>query len=348
MGEVAEAINGFVSAYSGDLNDETLDGQRVVIGGIVTGLRMVVTKARASMAIVTLEDVQGTVEVVVFPRTWEETASTWKEGAILLVAGRIDHRGDNVSLLADLVVEWDAAAAAGPEVFARQVAAADRGRGGRRSPPAAASGSTIGAARSRPQPNGAPDDGHGDGGRPPAPPIPPVVSPSVPYVSPLRAEARPDARLEPRPDPAVVPAVQPAGGNGIVPGEPVPTYREPDDMYVGDAGDDDEPALPDEARGRVLRATRAPTVPTDPSLDRVLHVRFSRAAETDRLVGAMEEVRAVLRARPGVTRVVLHLPQEGTRESLPMELRTRVAYDAELLAEVSRRLGEGVVDLQLA
>ena len=43
------------------------------------------------------------------------------------MAGRVDHKGEDISLLADLVVDWDAAAAAGADAFARQVAAADRG-----------------------------------------------------------------------------------------------------------------------------------------------------------------------------------------------------------------------------
>ena len=81
MGEIADAIGQFVTAYSGDLRDESLDGQRLVIGGIVTGIRIVVTKARATMAIVTLEDLQGTVEVVVFPRTYEETIGIWADTA---------------------------------------------------------------------------------------------------------------------------------------------------------------------------------------------------------------------------------------------------------------------------
>ena len=39
----------------------------------MTGLRTVVTKAGAQMAIVTVEDLQGTIEVVVFPRLYEQT-----------------------------------------------------------------------------------------------------------------------------------------------------------------------------------------------------------------------------------------------------------------------------------
>ncbi len=101
MGEVAERVGEYVTAYSGDLKDELLDGQRVVLGGIVTGIRTILTKARSTMSVVTLEDLQGTLEVVVFPRTYETTAGTWRDGAILLVAGRVDHRGDEASLLAD-------------------------------------------------------------------------------------------------------------------------------------------------------------------------------------------------------------------------------------------------------
>ena len=73
MGEVAEQVGRFVNAYSGDLRDESLDGQRVVVGGIVTGMRTVITKRQETMAIATIEDLQGSIEVVVFPRLFETT-----------------------------------------------------------------------------------------------------------------------------------------------------------------------------------------------------------------------------------------------------------------------------------
>ena len=135
MGEVAERVGQFVTAYSGDLKDESLDGQRVVLGGIVTGIRSVITKSKSTMAVVTLEDLQGTLEVVVFPRTYEQTIGTWRDGAILLVAGRVDHRGEEASLLADAVWDWDTVADRGPEAFAREVGALDRRGGGRRGGP---------------------------------------------------------------------------------------------------------------------------------------------------------------------------------------------------------------------
>jgi hypothetical protein len=61
----------------------------------------------------------------------------------------------------------------------------------------------------------------------------------------------------------------------------------------------------------------------------------------------MEELKAVFKDRPGATRVIFHIPGAGG-SALPMELRVGVAYDAELLAEVQRRLGEGLVRLELS
>ena len=130
-----------------------------MIGGIVTGVRTVITKAKATMAIVTMEDLQGTIEVVVFPRLYEQSAGTWRDGEILLVAGRVDHKGEETSLLADLAVEWDSAAAAGEEAFARQVAAGDRGGGGRRGGAANGNGTRHRRPRQRPATRGVPDGG---------------------------------------------------------------------------------------------------------------------------------------------------------------------------------------------
>ena len=53
----------------------------------------------------------------------------WRDGAILLVAGRVDHRGEEASLLADAVWDWDEVADRGPEAFAREVGSLDE-RGG--------------------------------------------------------------------------------------------------------------------------------------------------------------------------------------------------------------------------
>jgi hypothetical protein len=330
MGEVAERVGQYVSAYSSDLRDESLDGQRVVIGGIVTGVRTVVTKARASMAIVTMEDLQGTVEVVVFPRLYEQTGPIWREGDILLVAGRVDHKGEEISLLADLVVEWEAASAAGPDAFARQVAAGDR-NGPRRYPvqEGAAAGPTNGGG---PGPSVEPARSLVPVG--PGRPVAvgaPVTARVVQYVSPRRASSG-GAPIDLPP---------------IAPAEPISAHVDPPGGVAGADERDDQPAVPDEARSRIVAGATA-DAPQDAGPGTVLHVRFADSAPADRVVGAMEALKAVMRDRPGETRVIIHLPTPSGGGALPMELRRGVAYDVELLSEVRRRFGEGLMELRLS
>jgi DNA polymerase-3 subunit alpha len=358
MGEVAERVSQYVSAYSTDLRDESLDGQRVVVAGIVTGRRTVVTKAKAAMAIATLEDLQGSIEVVVFPRLFETTGPTWRDGAILLVAGRVDHKGEDIALLADMVADWDDASATGPEAFARQVAAADRG--GRRAP-AGGNGASNGAPRFGPPSSMPPRAGPPMAAPPPAGGLaaadrplvevgPGVAVPAGP--SPAGSGGGPDAPGAPPPRPQV-PYVSPRRGGEttrvdlppIAPAEPVAAHVElPGGVQPSD--DRDEPPVPDEARARIVAdATTGPPVEAGPNT--VLHVRFAAVAPSDRVVVAMETFKSLLRDRPGETRVVIHVPGPGSGGALPMELRRGVAYDAELLAEIRRRLGEGIVEIQL-
>ena len=322
LGEVAERIGRYVTAYSGELKDESLDGQRVVVGGVVTASRTVVTKARSTMAVVTIEDLQGAIDVVVFPRLFEQTAATWHDGAIVLVAGRIDHRGEEVSLLADLVRDFDAAAIGGEEAFAAEVAAADRGRG-----------------RGRPAGNGNGNgngNGHGPGPTPRRPG--PAAGPPARVSSPLR-EGAPSAAGRAAP-------IAPAGPHLAAP-EPVTGSPQPPDLAAA-APDREETPLPDEARAAALQVATGPTVPREAGPAGRLHVRLAGGIPTDDLQAAMAELRDVLRGRPGATRVTIHLPQGGGRPALPMELRDGVAYDAELVAEVARRLRPGIVELALA
>ena len=331
MGEVAERVGQYVTAYSGDLKDESLDGQRVVLGGIVTGQRTIITKTKSTMAVVTLEDLQGTLEVVVFPRTYEQTLGQWRDGAILLVAGRVDHRGDEASLLADAVWDWDTVAEHGPEAFAREVGTLDR-RSGRRG------GGGPGGSNGR--------GSNGNGGDAGAGREPVAVGPgSVTQPAPGTASA---AALPVRVSP--VRGAEPGASlPRVAPAEPIAAYAEPPDLAAASASDArsdaEEPALPDEQRAEAAAAAQAPSAPIEAAPGAVLNVRFARDAGTERVVSAMQAFKSLLRERPGQTRVVVHVPAPGG-SALPMELRG-VAYDAELQAEVRRRVGDGVIELRL-
>ncbi len=263
-----------------------------------------------------------------------------------MIAGRVDHKGEDVSLLADLATDWDDAATRGPEGFAREVAAADRsrGRGGRPAGAATGFGSGNGYGNGDRRPAGPPGSRTGD--RQPVPvgpgpaPVPASGRPATPgaapvaIVSPLRTGAA--SPLRPNGPVADLPRIDPA--------PPVPSDLEPADL--GRLGpEDEEPPLPDEATALVIEAAAAATVQVEAARDQVLHVRFAGGAGAE---GAMETFRQVIRAHPGSTRVVIHVSGGRGGDDLPMELRTGVAYDSELLAEVGRRLGPSAIDLRLA
>lgn len=161
------------------------------------------------------------------------------------------------------------------------------------------------------------------------------------------------AGAPPTPPRHAVPYVSPRRGGGTVPSDlPQIAPAEPIGAHLELRGalpapdDHDEPPVPDEARAMVV-ATAIADTPIEAGPSSVLHVTFSAIASSDRLVGAMEAFKSVIRERPGETRVVIHLPASAGSASLPMELRRGVAYDAELLAEVRRRLGDGLVELSL-
>ena len=76
-----------------------MDNQKVVVGGMVTEKTIKYTKNNKVMAFVTLEDLVGTVEVVVFPRDYEKYQSLLDEDARVLIQGRVSAEDDKASKL---------------------------------------------------------------------------------------------------------------------------------------------------------------------------------------------------------------------------------------------------------
>ena len=74
--------------------------------GIVAAVRRITTRKGDTMAVATLEDLHGSVEVVGFPRTFQETAELWREDAILIVQGKVDARDDRLQIIAEGLEEW--------------------------------------------------------------------------------------------------------------------------------------------------------------------------------------------------------------------------------------------------
>ena len=100
--------------------DAELAGQTVVVAGMVASLHRLFTKDQRSFVSVVLEDLDGQVEVMVWPRVYESTGELWQEGNILLVEGRVRLRDDRVQLNCDSVRQYQPEAAQSEEVIPPQ------------------------------------------------------------------------------------------------------------------------------------------------------------------------------------------------------------------------------------
>ena len=66
------------------------DGKAVVIGGVVTDAREILTKKGQKMAFVRVEDEFGETELILFPSTYQQTIGLWERDRVVIVRGKIN------------------------------------------------------------------------------------------------------------------------------------------------------------------------------------------------------------------------------------------------------------------
>ncbi len=104
-----------VTAHTGEL-DATWNGKGVTLAGIVAGLRTLNTKKGQPMAFVTLEDLEGKIDLVFFPKVWAACRELVQPNQILVVRGQVQAENEAISILVNsaqtkLTVAKDAAQA---------------------------------------------------------------------------------------------------------------------------------------------------------------------------------------------------------------------------------------------
>jgi DNA polymerase III subunit alpha len=95
---LASATDCTIATLTG--SDDRADGSHVTIGGLVSGLQRKVTKKGDVWAIATIEDLEGAIEVMFFPQTYNLFATSLAEDAVVVVKGRLDRRDDVPKLIA--------------------------------------------------------------------------------------------------------------------------------------------------------------------------------------------------------------------------------------------------------
>src|SRR5262249_26346999 len=79
------------------------------IGGIVATCRQLKTRKGDRMAVFTLEDSAGGVEVITFPETYQRAASLLEVGTLVLVRGKLERDDESVRILAAEVLPIESA-----------------------------------------------------------------------------------------------------------------------------------------------------------------------------------------------------------------------------------------------
>ena len=103
----AKMIDIYSSVNTSQLSSKS-QGREVVVGGMITKIRHMVTKngrnAGSKMAVFELEDLQGKIEVVMFPKKLEQFAELVEVDKVLFVKGKVDCQRENPNILCEELI----------------------------------------------------------------------------------------------------------------------------------------------------------------------------------------------------------------------------------------------------
>ena len=72
--------------------NNSMVGRPLKIGGIITKTQQIITKRKQNMAFVTVEDLRGRIEMLVFPNVLENTGTVWQEEKVILADGKLSDK----------------------------------------------------------------------------------------------------------------------------------------------------------------------------------------------------------------------------------------------------------------
>jgi len=115
---IEQELHARVDTYVNQITPE-MEDLEVRVGGVIKAIRPVVTRTGKPMAFVQLEDLTGIVEVIVFPRLYDERRSLLEPDTVIIVRGKVDartvggetvdeERGETAKVIADELYAFDA------------------------------------------------------------------------------------------------------------------------------------------------------------------------------------------------------------------------------------------------
>ena len=93
-------IRRVVTHYANTLGEASHE-EKTRVAGMVSGIRPHQTKTGKMMAWVMLEDLTGSIELVVFPRTWEKYQFALEVGGVIIAEWKVDAQSNPAKVLVD-------------------------------------------------------------------------------------------------------------------------------------------------------------------------------------------------------------------------------------------------------
>jgi len=104
LGELLDPISHEATHKIFEISPHQTYGETVRIAGVVSNVRIIITKRSSQeMAFVRVEDETGSIEVIVFPRIFDQTRNYWVDYKPILITGKVDSREDTPSIIAEAI-----------------------------------------------------------------------------------------------------------------------------------------------------------------------------------------------------------------------------------------------------
>ncbi|HET7142922.1 MAG TPA: DNA polymerase III subunit alpha, partial [Anaerolineales bacterium] len=116
LNEYQATLAQIVSYFSGQL-PEAAHEEKVRVAGLVTVVRPYTTKTGKAMGFVTIEDIQGNIELVLFPKTWDNYRDVLTVGQIVIIEGKVDLANLPPKILVDVIKTEIKVTAAADEIL---------------------------------------------------------------------------------------------------------------------------------------------------------------------------------------------------------------------------------------
>jgi len=93
-----------ISHYSSEIQD-TSQNDLVIVAGEVTTIRTILTRRDEQMTFISLEDLYGEINPMIFLELWEEVSEWMEEGMIVVAKGKMDNGRGEPKVLVDKITD---------------------------------------------------------------------------------------------------------------------------------------------------------------------------------------------------------------------------------------------------